>query len=555
MEALTISAANLDTIEKNLGAVANELSGVISNVSSVNNQINQVEEQVSTLNNEVQNLVKEIRETTIITNARQAIMYNNAQIEKKFGFHDKVRRTTESLIEALEKSKIDPNYLVNLQQDLILNNPNYWLVSAISCLTSWALDDKANSEKELHNALNKDQNKTSLFFCLVNLKLDRKQTALNWLNKYLNDQNPLKLNKDFISLLDLTASGIFGNEAKNLILSKINTWFSRLNSEPTVKDNQINFWTEFIISSEYTDITMPTLEGYSSDINILKNNLAITSSYQNVLTKLKKITYTESTNKSLNDIIKNLIYDYEEQEQIYQKDNLKNQLIISCNGRLEEAEKLYQKQVQIYDENNDLPTLLSNIVLYKDSYHISNETQQIALSLIKDYIIEAFSVINKKIDTKPFNITIGPFVTKTETGLNKEEISNEVNNYIESTFIPQDKDLIFILLLVNIIGIIGIFITLNNRLLCALLIAIVIISNIILFVKLNKRSKNLNNSKKQLKLSLNNTLERVLAETIDYNNMMQEDKQSYNELINFLNNINANNFIKNNQERNINIGE
>ena len=147
MEALAISAANLDTIERNLSSVAQELTGVITNVSDVNNQVSKVESQVNTLNNEVQNLVKEIRETTVVTNARQSIMYNNSQIDKKFGYYDKVRQTTESLIDAIENSNISVNALINLNQELILHNPNYWLSNALAALSSWLLDDRENCEK------------------------------------------------------------------------------------------------------------------------------------------------------------------------------------------------------------------------------------------------------------------------------------------------------------------------------------------------------------------------------------------------------------------------
>ena len=111
MDALAISAANLDTIEKNLGAVADELTGVISNVTDVNEKVSTVENKVANLNTEVKNLVKEIRETTIITNARQSIMYNTNQIEKKYGYFDQVRRTTESLLDAVENSSIRINSL------------------------------------------------------------------------------------------------------------------------------------------------------------------------------------------------------------------------------------------------------------------------------------------------------------------------------------------------------------------------------------------------------------------------------------------------------------
>ena len=134
MEALTISAANLNTIEQNLGSVAKELGGVISNVNNVNDHVNDIENKVTGLNNEVKNLVNEIRETTIITNARQNIMYNNAQIEKKFGYYDSLRRQTTSLLDAISNSNISLESIIKLREDILLNNPNYWLANAIAAL-------------------------------------------------------------------------------------------------------------------------------------------------------------------------------------------------------------------------------------------------------------------------------------------------------------------------------------------------------------------------------------------------------------------------------------
>ena len=220
MEALTISAANLNAIEENLGAVAKELSGIILNVDDVNHQVTNVEQKVENLNDEVKNLVKEIRETTIITNARQNIMYNNDQIEKKYGYFDKVRRTTEALIDAIENSNISVDALRTLNQELLLHNPNYWLSNALSSVSFWILNDKNNSEKEMLNALKKDSKRASLFFCLINLKLNRTQTSINWLNRYLKEQNPTKLDNDFIAVLDLAAAGGFGNEEKKKVLKK-----------------------------------------------------------------------------------------------------------------------------------------------------------------------------------------------------------------------------------------------------------------------------------------------------------------------------------------------
>lgn len=553
MEALAISAANLETIEKNLGAVAKELTGVITNVNDVNNQMTKVEDKVESLNDEVKNLVKEIRETTIITNARQSIMYNNAQIEKKYGYYDKVRRTTESLMDAIEHSNISINALNDLKQELILNNPNYWLSNALAALTSWLLDDKLNTEKELHNALNKDSKKTSLFFCLINLKLNRISTSINWLNKYLSEQNPTKLDKDFITVLDLVATGTFGDEAKTQVLSKINIWFERLNSEQSIHDNQIKIWKEYLDTEKESVVNMPTLEIYSPDVSRLKENLTISSIYYNVLSTLEGIINANSSNKRVEEILSDLIYEYESKEQVYQKDNLKNNLIIQCNGNREEAERLFKKQESIHNQEADLPTLLSNIVIYSDSYKISTETRKIALTLVKKYVIESIDELNKNINRNEFDLKINDFTTKTVDGKNIEQAKKELEQYLNALFNEDDKDLILILIIVNILGIIGIFITLNNQILSTILIVILILGNIILLSKLNQRSKYRTLAKNKQRETITNILEKVLAETMDYINMLNEDFTYYNKLQLFLNNLETRNYTKSNEERNINI--
>ena len=139
MEALAISAANLDIIENNLGAVAKELNGVVSNVNYMNNHVSEVESKVQSLNNDIQNMMQEIRENTIITNARQTIMYNNQEIEKKFGYYDHVRRVTLSIIDAIKYSSIQTDTLKKLREDILLNNPNYWLTNALAALASLAV--------------------------------------------------------------------------------------------------------------------------------------------------------------------------------------------------------------------------------------------------------------------------------------------------------------------------------------------------------------------------------------------------------------------------------
>ena len=127
--------------------------------------------------------------------------------------------------------------------------------------------------------------------------------------------------------------------------------------------------------------------------------------------------------------------------------------------------------------------------------------------------------------------------------------------YYNSIFIDNDKNLIVPLIIINILGIIGLCFTLSNNILSILLVILLIIANVLLFSKLNTVSRLRNESKAKLTNGLTLSLERILAETIDYKSLQKEDETKRNELMVYLNTIKAENYINSNNERNIDIGE
>lgn len=551
MEALTISAANLNTIENNLGEVAKELNGVISNVNYMNDQVSNVESRVESLNSEIQNMMQEIRENTILTNARQTIMYNNQEIEKKFGYYDSVRRTTISMLDAVKYSTVSVNGLKKLREDILLNNPNYWLTNALASLSSWILDDKENTYKELNNALRINEEKTSLFFTLINLKLNRIQTSINWLNKYLSLQNPTDLDKDFISILDLVSSGVFGDEQKRITLDKITNWQKDLNSNKQIMDKQIDTWANYIIESEKANINFHYLQNVTDDYEVILDNILVTSSYKEVLSKLETIITTPTSNKKIDEILNNLIYEYEEQEQKYQDDNFKNNLIIECNGDKQKAQELYNKQKDIYNKKQDINSLLTNIAIYPDKYKISNETQKIALALVKNHIIKAFDEVNKMIKKDNIDIQINDFKTTTKDGQNYKNVVSEIDAYLTHHYDDFDKSPIYLLIFIDIVGLLSIVLTINFPILTLLLSLVLIAANYLIIYTITKKNKAQKAEKQRSKEVLCAAIEKVFAEITDYTNIINENTTYYEKLMTYLNNLNPEDYIKNNNERNI----
>lgn len=551
MEALAISAANLDIIENNLGEVAKELNGIVSNVNYMNNHVSEVETKVQSLNNDIQKMMQEIRENTIITNARQTIMYNNQEIEKKFGYYDNVRRVTLSIIDAIKYSSIQTDTLKKLREDILLNNPNYWLTNALAALTSWFLDDKENTYKELNNALRLDSEKTSIFFMIVNLKLDRIQTSINWLNKYLSLQDPTNLNKDFVNILDLVSSGLFGDEQKHIVLKKITDWQLNLNSNKKIIDKQKDIWRNYIIDHSKYTLNFKYLKNCSKETEILEDNIAITNAYEEILNNFETINTTPNSNKKLNEILKNLIYEYEEQEQIYQEDNLRNKLLIECNGDKQEASRLYEKQKDIYSNKVDIISLLTNIAIYPNSYKISNETQKIALSLVKEHILKALEETTTYTKNQNIEIKIDDFTTNTTDATNYNEVITELNTFLENKYKVDEKNVLLVLIIINTLGLISVFLTFEKIAIIIMIAIAMLIANIILLTKIKNEQTASRNEKKRIKDNISSSITKAFAEITDYNNTLNKNKNNYQRLQTYLNNLNTIDYINNNDERNI----
>ena len=364
----------------------------------------------------------------------------------------------------------------------------------------------------------------------------------------------MSIDKDFITILDLVTTGQFGDEEKNIVLNKIAKWIEELNSEPALQEDENTKWERYLNEYETANFIYPHLEKYSPEIFKIKDNYYLSSSYKGLLNKFKSINNKELSIKNIDNIIENLIYDFESQEKIYEKDNFRNNLIIECNGDVDEANRLFKKQEEIFSENMNLLSLLSNLIIHKESYDISNETQKVAISLCKQNILKAIESNNKKIVDTEYQIKINDFTTTTHDGKNTPDVLKDLNLYVDSLFDETDKDILIVLIVANILGIIGIFLTINNNLLSTILIVLLLLINVIFFIKLARRSSRRNQTKAKIKEENMNILERILAEAIDYHNILEENQKNYTLLKTYIDNLSTINFIKNNNERNINIG-
>lgn len=571
MSAYAISAANLSTLENNLQVLANNIGSVSQSVNTVNGHINEVEGQVNTVKNDVKSLEEEIKafmleikQGTVVSNARQTILMASDEYNKKYGHRDDVRRRVNGLLQSIDINAIKKSTVENISEETIINAPDYWLAPALVSLCAWYTNNKPLAEKALKEAMSRDDEKTSLLFCLIHLRANRNETAMKWLNRYLSMQDPTKMESKIITVLDAITSGVFGSVAKKTCLEKVNSWMNELNSYGEIKKTQIDRWERYFREQIETidEDEYPYIVKYVQEKDTVIDIISTSQTQKEVLRDLKNImnekeyTKISSTNK-IDNLLNMLVFNYDKEELQLKRDIQKNKHIIEENGDMTKALKAFEKTSIALENENNFYNHITNIAIENNTVNAGLNTKKLAISLSKDSIINGYERISniKSSEMLPdLNIQINEWNGTTKNGSNENELQKNLNDYLDDKFhdeVYSDHLFNIKMLIAIVIGLIGIFFTLKQPIVAAIIFSIVLIFNVVEFLRVySKREskiKQLNEIKKQHKTLLSN----IIAEIVDYYFIYKNSEKDRDNFINYINSFNYDEYIINENPRTI----
>lgn len=562
-EAVVLSEANLDILEKNLNSLANNLGSLSTNMSSVDTKVNKVTDTVKTLEEEIKNFMFEIRESTIVSNAKQSILMSQSELDKKYGHYDNIRREVNGLLEATDLNTIKKSTIEALSEKTLLNTPTYWLSPALVALCAWFTNNKDLASRAVNEALKRDDEKTSLLFSLLHLRAKRNSAALLWLKRYIDKQNPKNIENMFIIVLDAVSSGVFGPDAKTYIIGKLEEWIKLLSNDEKIKTTEKNRWKDKFASLtvENKDLVFPYLEKYTTTSIDIKNSFDKNTSRKNIYDFLNNITNKnndeELVNKKIDKIINLLVFNYENEELALKKEIEKNKLIISLNGNLTKANKMFETSSLAFQEKTDILTLITNILLV--DIETLPETKKLALALSKDIIIEAYNeyIGNDNESEIETQIQIDKWTATTIDGKNENELKTSLKNYINKKNIPyinSEKFFNFKMMVAIIIAIVACFLLRSLPQFIILFIGLAVAYCAFeVYNTYKRRNMKISRVDKEIKDAFI-ILENIICEIVDYNYMVKESKNVNNEIITFLSSLDYKNYSNVNVERNISVG-
>lgn len=554
MAEYSISSANLNVIEGNLRTMANQIQRLASNVDSVNGMVNTVDNKVNFLSSSLNQLTEEFRlfveeskRIAILSDAKQNVVMLEQEIEKEFGYYDKVRKHTVGIIQATDINVVKKETIANATEELMISAPRYWLAPALIALSAWLSDNKELAERALKEAMKRDDEKTSLLFCLISRRAGRLDGSLTWLERYFAMQDPTKMERKVIVVLDAFACGLFGGDSRGICADKIRAWLEELSERVGFVEAQRDQWSRAILGKKATvsDNEFPYLHQNSPTWENLKKVLAWAKTHNDIYLYFSsifnmRVESVASVAAKIDDLLDSLVTNYDCEELPIRQQLRKNRLIIEEQGDAARADARFEAEASSYEAYENFSQHLTSIALAPQSSNALVATQKLAVSLSKDWILNAYEDITVKSRSEvplDIEIKISEWTGITRDGSNELELQQSLNEYVD---ILRDKALssikwfkpnviiaIIVALIISVLGIATVFVPL-------LAIAAV---GIYLFSEKSKANKNIESTKNQMEDFRKKSLEilnATLAEVVDFRRLYDEKDAEYIKVVDFL---------------------
>ena len=570
MAEYTISSANLNAIERILSDINHDINVLNDNMGIVDNHIDRVSNRVETVYDKVESLAKEFYDFTLQqkhanakSNAQQNLIKIRLEIEKRFGHYNLVRRNTLGILQADDLGIVKKETISDASEELMISTPGYWLAPCLVALAAWINDQKDLAEKALREGIKRNDEKTSLFFALICRRANRHSAALKWTQRYLANQDEENLDRKTVIILDAFASGLLGSDSEGIISQQMSEWLEHLSEKSGFIEQQTQQWSNAInlkrkplSSNDY-----PYLRKYSLTWPTLQNIMEGAELHAEILSYFTAIfdqeVSTESLKSQLDDILNNLVTEFDEEEIPLKKEERYNQFVVDFDGDEDLAKQHMQVEQTAFEEHKDFTQLLTDAAMKPESSHASASTQKFAIALSKEWIHNAYNDIiatNRMKITHEINISIDSFQDKTTDGQNEGELVTKMNQLIDKEETQALAQCVlsafeqFCLWGGAVIGLLGLVMIIMQNFLPGLIAAIAGVGLVINYfskkTKLETNRQTIKDHFMQKRKNGTEILRAVLAEIVDFRTEFAEKDQESQKVLDFLEQISPEQYIR-----------
>lgn len=382
---------------------------VIGNAKQVNNYVvpllSQSAQGVTIVAQDVDAVKAEIEELSqkyfIIKNistASKKLTQLNDEYRRNFGLYETLRRVALGYVIGVDKNIVSSETLRKTVEKNYLQNADYWLSHCIMATMLWVSHEKEAAERAVSKAMSIDQQKSALFFLLVNLRFGRSDAAALWLEYYMKDINVNNIGDEISILLQAYLYNICGEdpafkkrmrEAFLGLLASVK--FSNANYDEMIKGRVLDFVASYVHKTHEEFVPMArTCGDYKAMISALSNaeKNALFATYFTQLLEMDS-----SAPRDLAERIENVLYDlintFDEQELQLVRSMDYNDMILQARGDVSAAQRMYNHKYNT-GRPQTLGDLMVKLALPTSVDEVDVRVRKFSVSFLCDSMMDAF---------------------------------------------------------------------------------------------------------------------------------------------------------------------
>jgi len=455
-----ISAVDISVITGALSTINSNINLVGNRVDSIGNEVDLINDKQTILSNELEivkqlflDYLNEFRKKNNLQIAETRLGNLRQDLQINFGYYSEIRRMSIGILQGADNKLVSNETIKFTTEEVLIKAPGYWLAPVLVAISCWLRDDKEMCNRAVKESLKRDDYKSTMFYLLLMRRLNRQESSLKWLERYFMHQDPRKLDREFILILEAVTTGIFLPASRTLMMEKVKSWLDELCKSDDFIEKQKMKWIEFFEPHKLLidEGKYPLLSKYSPNWALLKlslesckGNKSINGFFQNIINN-NNLTQN-SILIQLDETLSRLVTNFDDEELPLRRKERLNELIIEKDGDKDWAEQVIKAEEDIFNEEVDLLQLLTNAAFNPESSGSTLATQKLAISISKPWILESFDSYNAKIRSNipsEVELKIDGFVTSTKDGADEKEQLTKQSNYYTNLFNEEKEKIKF----------------------------------------------------------------------------------------------------------------
>lgn len=373
--------------------------------------------------------------------AHENIIRIDQLIKERFGNYETIRKTVMGVVRDFDINLVRNSTIQELSEELWMTSSRYWLSYALIAITAWVNNYPDVAKSALAEGGRKDAIKTTLFFCLLNLRFERAEVAKRWFYEYLKTLDPTMLQQESAVMLQAFLDGIFGKdkELEQSVIDVIDQWIAIINEDAAIYEELVDAYSRYLTNiNPQKEFSYASILNYCTNAAELSKSFTDVSKYDVVLQLLKELNVdaVEQTDENYKErvdaVLINLISNFDEEERDLRNQQQYFNLIVQNAGAVEVAEEQYQEEMALQNESFNIGKQMIGWALYDES--ANSRVRKFAFQNTKEWFKTALDRFAVKIQREfpiEYSLSIDTWSGITN-GQDQAEIVENMRNYYET---------------------------------------------------------------------------------------------------------------------------